>query len=59
MDGLGSHQIIAAIMGRSNNQIMPGERLERALKNRSRQMRAVAVEGNHAPPSTRCEVFKH
>ena len=59
MSGLGADQIIAAIMCRSNHQVVPGERLERALKHRRRQVWAVAVEGNDTLPARRCEVRKH
>ena len=51
MSGLGPYEIIATIMCRSNNHVVPGERLERAPSYRSRQMRAVAVEGNDALPA--------
>ena len=58
MGGLGAYQIIAAVVRRSDNNVVAVERLERAFKNRSRQMRAVAVEGNDALPARRCEVCK-
>src|SRR6202051_1477163 len=59
MGGLGPYKLVAAVVCWSNNHVVPGERLERALKNRSRQMRAVAVEGNDPFASTLCEVCKH
>src|SRR5208282_867629 len=59
VSGFGPNEIIAAIMCWSNHHVVPGERLERAPKNRSRQMRAVAVEGNDAFPASRSEVCKH
>ena len=59
MGGLGPDEIVAAVVCRSDNHVVRGERLERALKNRSRQMRAVAVEGNDALLARRCEVCKH
>ena len=59
MGGLGPDEIIAAVMCRSDNHVVRDERFERASKNRSRQMRAVAVERNDALPARRCEVCKH
>ena len=59
MGSLGAYEIIAAIVGGSYHHIVFGERVERALKNRRRQVRAVAVEGNHALPARRCEVREH
>src|SRR5580698_6999770 len=43
-----SDQIIAAIVRRSNHNIVSAERFECAVENGSRQMWAVAIEGNHA-----------
>ena len=59
MGNLGAYEIVAAILCRPNNQVVRGECLESAPKNRSRQMRAVAVEGNDALPAKRREVCKH
>src|SRR5271156_3881714 len=60
MSGLSAYKIITAIICRADNHIEISERLERARKNRSRQMRAVAVESNHALLATCscCEVRK-
>ena len=41
-------RIIAAVMRRSNNQVVRGEHLECVRENGNRQVRAVAVEGDHA-----------
>ena len=43
-------------MRRSHNHVMAGERLERVFKNRRRQMRTVAVEGNDALVANGCKV---
>src|SRR6202044_2372644 len=56
---LGSDEIIAAIMRRSYNHVVPSEHVERACKNRNRQMRAVAIEGDNAPAAWRREVCEH
>ena len=42
------YEVITAIVRRSHNHVMAGERLERVFKNRRRQMRDVAVEGDDA-----------
>jgi hypothetical protein len=43
----------------SNDYVMCGQRFERVLENRTRQVRAVAVEGNDAAVMTLCEVRKY
>src|SRR6516225_7425807 len=58
MGRLGSDEIVASVMRWSDDHVVRMERLERARKNRRRQMRAVAVEGDDALPARR-EVRKH
>src|SRR5208283_2847668 len=59
MGNLGPYEIVATVICRSDNQVAPGECLERTPQNRSRQMWAVAVEGNHTFAARCCEVCKH
>ncbi len=58
MRSLGPYEVITAIVGRPHDDVVPRERLERIFKNRSRQVRAVAVKSNHAFPSKRRKVCK-
>src|SRR5882724_350332 len=59
MRSLCSDQIEASVVGWSNNHVMYGQRFERVFENRTRKMRAIAVEGNGASLMTFCEVRKH
>ena len=43
----------------SNDYVMRGQRFERIFENRTRQVWAIAVEGNHASLLTFREVRKH
>ena len=43
----------------SDNHVMCGQRFERVFENRTRQVWAVAVEGNDASLMIFCEVRKH
>src|SRR6516164_7231213 len=52
--GVGSlrpNQIVAAIMGGSDNHVVGDEQLECAGENCNRQMRAITVEGDNALPA--------
>src|SRR5205809_4178913 len=59
MKGLCPDEIVASVMGWSNDHVMCRERFERVFENRTRQVWAVAVEGNGASLMTFCEVRKH
>jgi hypothetical protein len=48
MGGLRPYEIIASVVGRPDNHVMRREGFERFFKNRRRQVRTVAVEGNNA-----------
>src|SRR5215467_14998833 len=58
MGRLCPYQIVAPIVCRPDDQVVRVEHCERVLKNRTRQMRAVAVEGDHVLLIL-CEVRKH
>ena len=55
----GSDQIVASVVCRSHNHIASSERLECFLQHGCRQMRAVAVECDDAPPVSPREVREH
>src|SRR5436853_4558257 len=59
MRSLGPDEIIASVVRWSNDYVMCGQRFERVFENRTRQVWAVAVEGNNASLMTFCEVRKH
>src|ERR1700688_1819098 len=60
MRSLCPDEIVASVLRRSNNYVMCGQRFERVFENRTRQVWAVAVEGNHASlMMTFREVRKH
>src|ERR1700742_954999 len=53
------HKIVAPVVRWSHDHVMFGQRDERVFENCTRQMWAVAVEGNDASLTTFCEVGKH
>src|ERR1700685_4413661 len=59
MRSLCPDEIVAAVVRWSNDHVMGGQRFERVFENRTRQMWAVAVEGNDASLMTFREVRKH
>src|SRR4029077_10877827 len=59
MRSLCPDEIIASVVRWSNDYVMGDQRFERAFENRTRQVWAVAVEGNNASWMTFCEVRKH
>ena len=59
MKGFCPDQVVASVVGGSNHYVMCGQGFERAFENRTRQVRAVAVEGNGASWMTFREVRKH
>ena len=52
-------EIVASVVRWSNDYIMCGQPFECVFENRTRQVWAVAVEGNGASLMTLCEVRKH
>ena len=48
MRSLCPHEIVAAVVRRSNDYVMCGQGFERVFQNRTRQVWAVAIEGNRA-----------
>src|ERR1700746_2083541 len=48
MRSLRPGEVRASVMCRSHDHVMRGQRVERIFENRTRQVRAVGVEGNHA-----------
>src|SRR5882757_6301927 len=52
-------EIVTSVVCWSNHDVMCGQRFERVFENRTRQVWAVAVEGNDASLMTFCEVRKH
>src|ERR1700736_1609571 len=59
MKSLCPDEIEASVVRWSNDYVMCGQRFERVFENRTRQVWAVAVEGNGASLTTFCEVGKH
>jgi len=59
MGSLCPDEIVASVMGWSNDYVMCGQRFECTFKNRTRQVWAIAVEGNNASLATFSEVCKH
>src|SRR5207253_4286868 len=59
MRSLCPYEIVASVVRRSHDHVMCGQRFERVFENRTRQVWAVAVEGNGASLMTFCEVRKH
>src|SRR6266700_4261089 len=59
MKSLCPDEIVASVVRWSNDYVMCGQRFERVFENRTRQVWAVAVEGNGASLMTFCEVRKH
>src|ERR1700676_1048638 len=59
MRSLCSDEIVASVVGWSNDYVMGGQRFERVFENGTRQVWAVAVEGNNASLMTFCKVRKH
>src|SRR5580693_7044427 len=59
MRSLCPDQIVASVVRWSNDYVMRGQCFERVFENRTRQVWAIAVEGNHASMLTFCEVRKH
>ena len=59
MRSLCPDEVVASVVGWSNHYVMCGQRFERVFENRTRQVWAVAVEGNGASLMTLREVRKH
>src|ERR1700738_5235567 len=59
MKGLCPDKIVASVVRWSNDYIICGQRFERVFDNGTRQVWAVAVEGNGTSLMTFCEVRKH
>src|ERR1700731_4512719 len=59
MKSLCPDEIVASVVRWSNDYVMCGQRFERVFQNTTRQVWAVAVEGNGASLMTFCEVRKH
>src|SRR5271168_5068411 len=64
MKSLCPDEIVASVVRWSNDYVMCGQRFECVFENRTRQVWAVAVEGNNASlrcvrSMTFCEVRKH
>ena len=59
MRSLCPDEIVASVVGWSNDYIMCGQRFERVFENGTRQVWAVAVECDDAPLMTFCEMRKH
>src|SRR5438105_3423803 len=59
MRSLRPDQIVAPVVCWPNDHLMHGQRFERVFENRTRQVRAVAVEGNGESLMAFCEVPKH
>src|SRR6266478_3336159 len=59
MRSLCPYEIVASVVRWSNDYVMCGQRFERVFENRTRQMWAVAVEGNGASLTTLREMRKH
>src|SRR2546423_6251092 len=59
MSSLCPDKIVASVVCWSNDYVMCGQRFERVFENRTRQVWAVAVEGNGASLMTFCEVCEH
>ena len=59
MRSLCPDEIVASIVRWPNDYVMCGQRFERVFENRTRQMWAVAVEGNGASLMLFREVRKH
>ncbi len=59
MRSLCPDEIVASIVRWSDNHVMCSQRFERVFENRTRQVWAVAVEGDDASLMTFCEVRKH
>src|SRR5579863_3457096 len=58
MRGLGANQIVASVVRWSHHYVMFSQRFECFFENKTREVWAVAVEGNGAP-LTFCELRKH
>src|ERR1700758_2515670 len=59
MRSLCPYEIVASVVRWSHDHILCGQPFERVFENRTRQVWAVAVEGNGASLMTLCEVRKH
>src|SRR5437899_12551039 len=59
MKSLCPDEIVASVVRWSNDHVMCGQSFERVFENKTRQVWAVAVEGNGASLMTLCEVRKH
>src|SRR5260370_19991757 len=59
VSGLGANQIVAAIVGWSDNDVMRGEYFERAVQNRRRKLRTVAIECDDVLPASGSEMSKN
>ena len=59
MRSLCPDEIVASVVRWSHDYVMCGQRFERVFENRTRQVWAVAVEGNDASLMTFREVRKH
>src|SRR5262249_172650 len=59
MRSLRSDEVVAAVVRWSDNHVMCDQRFERVLENRTRQVRAVAVESNSPSLMVSCEMRKH
>ena len=59
MRGLCPYEIVASVVCWSNNYVMRGQRFECVFEDRTRQVWAVAVEGNNASLMRFREVRKH
>ena len=58
MGGLGSNQVVAAIVGRPDYHVVRGEHFERAVENRRREVWSIAVEGDDVSPTGGCKMPK-
>ncbi len=59
VNGLGANQIVASIVGWSDNHVMRGEYFERAVQNRRREMWTVAIECDDVLPVGGSEMSKN
>src|SRR5262249_47008957 len=59
MAGFCPHEIVAAILGRSHDQVKTIEHGKSSFQRRGREMRAVAVEGNDPLTVGFCKMRKH
>jgi len=59
MGCLRTHEIVAAVVRRSDNEIARGKRVERDLEHGRRQVWAVAIERDDTPTARHREVREH